>query len=85
MNSSTPKGGDFVAQLERRQATQPSASRSPSDEVQSIEDVLIHGEEPTDGLIEEMKVLNDAPVSDEELARQALEHPGADGDPRTPE
>jgi hypothetical protein len=86
MNNDTSEDGDFAAQLEQlaRQASAsdlPAATRS-----QSIEDVLVHGEEPSDEFIEEMRTLNSAPaLSDEELERQALEHPGADGDPRTPE
>lgn len=59
----------------------PSASRP-----QTIEDVLAHGQEPTDEFIETFVALEGAePLSDEELAQQALEHPGDDGDPRTPE
>ena len=39
-----------------------------------------------EALIEELVALRNAePLSDDELERQALEHPGADGDPATPE
>jgi hypothetical protein len=53
---------------------------------QTIHDVLIAGEEPTDEFMEEFHVMESAaPLSDEELEQQALEHPGEDGDPQTPE
>jgi hypothetical protein len=53
--------------------------------MQTIEDVL-NSEEPNEEFLAEFAALNEAqPVSDEELERQALEHPGADGDPSTPE
>jgi hypothetical protein len=55
-------------------------------EGQTIEDVIVDGQEPTDELLEELRDLENAlPLSDEELARQALEDGGEDGDPRTPE
>jgi CheY-like chemotaxis protein len=51
-----------------------------------IEQALADGQEPSRELLDEVRELADAPsVSDEELARQALAAPGADGDPRTPE
>jgi len=53
---------------------------------QTIVDVLVEGEEPTKEFLEEFNVLEGAaPLSDEELELQALQHPGEDGDPRTPE
>jgi hypothetical protein len=53
---------------------------------QTINDVLVDGEEPTDEFLAEINALESAePLSDEEFDRQALEHPGEDGDPRTPE
>lgn len=53
---------------------------------QSLQDVLVDGQEPTEELLEEFRALGEAPpLSDEELARQALEAPGDDGDPSTPE
>lgn len=53
---------------------------------QTINDVLVNGEEPTDAFLEELSALENAPeLSDEDFEKQALEHPGADGDPRTPE
>jgi hypothetical protein len=55
-------------------------------ERQTIEQVLVDGEEPTEELLQEWQALDEAPpLSDEELARQALNAPGADGDPSTPE
>lgn len=65
-----------------------TAAHAPADGTkrQTLDDVLTDGEEPTAELIEEINALEQAPpLSDEELAKQALEHPGADGDPSTPE
>lgn len=53
---------------------------------QRIEEVLLGHEPPDDALLEELAALEDAPpLSDEELARQALEDGGGDGDAATPE
>jgi hypothetical protein len=53
---------------------------------QSLHDVLVHGEEPTEAFLEDFRALEEAPeVSDEEMERQALEAGGDDGDPATPE
>jgi hypothetical protein len=58
---------------------------APQSGMQTIEDVL-NGEEPSEEFLTELAELNEEqPLSDEELERQALEHPGADGDPGTPE
>jgi hypothetical protein len=96
-NSDTPKDGDFAAFLERKSAGVPTleataAAPAAPDESdrdtkrQTLDDVIVDGEEPTEELMEELEALKQAPpLSDEELARQALEHPGADGDPSTPE
>jgi hypothetical protein len=47
---------------------------------------LVEGEEPTEEFLEEWNALENAPeLSDEELARQALDAPGDDGDTHTPE
>jgi hypothetical protein len=57
----------------------------PQKEMQTLEDVL-SGEEPDEEFLEQIAVLHEVPrLSDEELERQALAHPGADGDPNTPE
>ena len=52
----------------------------------NIEDLLLGNAEATPEMLEEMAALQDAPeLSEEELARQALAHGGADNDPATPE
>ena len=91
----TPKDGDFASELERRnkcRAAAPAPGASPAAEPagkksrQTIEQVLIEGEEPTEEFLEEWNALENAPdLSDEEFARQALEAGGDDDDPRTPE
>ncbi|MBI2309229.1 MAG: hypothetical protein HYU78_18210 [Rhodocyclales bacterium] len=58
----------------------PAAAR------QTINDVLEHGQAPSEELLDELRALECAPsLSDDELERQALAHPGGDGDPGTPE
>ncbi|MBC7941123.1 MAG: hypothetical protein H7Z19_15425 [Chitinophagaceae bacterium] len=52
----------------------------------NIEDLLLGNAEATPEMLEEMAALENAPeLSEEELARQALAHGGADNDPATPE
>jgi len=52
----------------------------------TLEDVLLGNAQATPEMLEELAALQDAPpLSDEELARQALADGGADGDPSTPE
>ncbi len=52
----------------------------------NIEDLLLGNAEATPEMLEEMAALQNAPeLSEEELARQALAHGGADNDPATPE
>ncbi|WP_457391450.1 hypothetical protein [Roseateles sp. P5_E1] len=52
----------------------------------NIEDLLLGNAEATPEMLEEMAALQDAPeLSEEELARQALAHGGADSAPATPE
>jgi hypothetical protein len=47
---------------------------------------VLSGEEPTEEFLADLAALDGAPaLSEEELARQALEHPGGDGDTSTPE
>ena len=54
-------------------------------EMQTLEEVL-SGDDPTDEFLEQMAALNEvSPLSDEELERQAMAAPGADGNPNTPE
>jgi hypothetical protein len=87
--TNTPKDGDFAAELDRlaQAATNPgtpldAAAASP----QTLEDVLVGGQEPTDEFLADLAALDGAPeLSDEELARQALAHPGGDGNTSTPE
>lgn len=91
-HSDTPQDGDFAAFLASKASAAPVAASAVPPELpqgapqQTLEDVLVDGEEPTPELLEALDALERAePLSDEELARQALEHPGADGDPSTPE
>lgn len=89
--------GDFASYVEGVQkssdrTSQPreeipaNAGHSAEGREQSIEDVVVHGEEPTNEFLEEWNAIQNAPeLSDEELARQALSAPGDDGDPTTPE
>jgi hypothetical protein len=53
---------------------------------QKLEEVLLEHEQPTQEFLDELAALEQAPpLSDEELARQALEDGGGDGDSTTPE
>jgi hypothetical protein len=86
--TNTPKDGDFAAELDRlaqaatKPGTPPDATASP----QTLEDVLADGQEPTEEFLADLAALDGAPaLSDEELARQALAHPGGDGNTSTPE
>jgi len=52
----------------------------------SLEDVLLGNAQASTEMLEELTALQDAPpLSEEELARQALADGGADNDPSTPE
>ncbi len=100
-NSDTPKDGDFAHWVEEKAEALkfelgekfpvPTMElHSPSVHVetgrQKLEEVLLEHEQPTAEFLEELKALEEAlPLSDEELARQALEAGGADGDSSTPE
>ncbi|ABE44734.1 hypothetical protein [Polaromonas sp. JS666] len=100
-NSNPPKDGDFAHWIdEKSQALKfelgekfpvpPTELHSPSVHVetgeQKLEEVLLEHEEPTQEFLEELAALEDAPpLSDEELARQALEAGGTDSDNSTPE
>ena len=99
--SNTPKDGDFANWVEEKSEAlkfelgekfpvPPTTLQSPSVHVetgrQKLEEVLLEHEEPTPEFLEELAALEDAPpLSDEELARQALEAGGEDGDSSTPE
>ncbi len=95
MSNDTPKDGDFAAWLEAKAATPPAAPSVLAEvrtiameemSPQTLEDVLLMGQDPTSEFVEEFKALNEAPpVSDEELERQALEAAGEDGHAETPE
>lgn len=92
-----PKNGDFASYLEGKVGRPPdspdaaasvgaSASASADAPRQTIEQVLVKGQEPTEEFLEEWNAVQSAPdLSDEEFERQALEAPGEDGDPGTPE
>jgi len=86
-NTQAPKDGDFAALLEGAGSLRPASPQpaAPAPQ-QTVEDVIGHGEEPTEEFLQEMRALEDAPpMSDEELERQALAHPGGDGNTDTPE
>lgn len=93
-----PKDGDFASYLEARQSNPSPASSDKcakcsagfDDSVvpprQTIQQVLVDGEEPTAEFLDEWNALQNAPeLTDEELEQQALTAPGEDGDTRTPE
>jgi hypothetical protein len=100
-DSSTPKDGDFAHWIEEKSEAlkfelgekfpvPPTTLHSPSAHVetgqQKLEEVLLEHEQPSAEFLEELAALEDAPpLSDEELARQALEAGGGDGDSSTPE
>ena len=97
--SQTPPANDFVRWVEEKSdavmadigdkfppATSGVEAIHAETSSQRIEEVLLGHEPPDDALLEELAALEDAPpLSDEELARQALESGGADADPTTPE
>ena len=100
-NSNLPKDGDFAHWVDEKSAAlkfelgekfpiPPTALQSPSVHVetgqQKLEEVLLGHEAPTPEFLEELAALEDAPpLSDEELAQQALAAGGADDDITTPE
>jgi len=100
-DSNTPKDGDFANWIDGKSEAlkfelgekfpiPPTALHSPSLHVetseQKLEEVLLEHELPTQEFLDELAALEQAPpLSDEELARQALEAGGADGDNTTPE
>ena len=97
--SQTPPANDFVRWVEEKSdavmadigdkfppATSGVEAIHAETTTQRIEEVLLGHEQPDDALLEELAALEDAPpLSDEELARQALEDGGGDADPTTPE
>lgn len=100
-DSTPPKEGDFAKWVEEKSEAlkfelgekfpvPPTELHSPSLHVetgrQKLEEVLLEHEAPTPELLEELDALRNAPpLSDEELARQALDAGGEDGDNKTPE
>lgn len=100
-DSNIPKEGDFAHWVDEKSEAlkfelgekfpvPPTALHSPSVHVetgnQKLEEVLLEHEAPTEEFLEELAALEKAPpLSDEELARQALAAGGADGDGATPE
>ncbi len=100
-DSNTPQDGDFARWIDEKSEAikyelgekfpvPPTELHSPSVHVetgkQKLEEVLLEHEEPTQEFLDELAALEQAPaLSDEELARQAMEAGGADGDSSTPE
>jgi hypothetical protein len=100
-SSNTPKEGDFAHWVDEKSEALKfelgekfpvpptilvSSAAHPETSVQKLEEVLLEHEEATPALLEEIAALEDAPpLSDEELARQALQAGGAEGDSSTPE
>lgn len=100
-DSNKPKDGDFAHwvdekaeairfELGEKFPVPPTELHSPSVHVetgrQKLEEVLMEHESPSPEFLEEIHALESAPpLSEEELARQALQAGGADGDNATPE
>ena len=100
-NSNTPKDGDFAHWFEEKSEAlkfelgekfpvPPTTLMSPSVHIetgrQKLEEVLLEHEEPTQEFLDELAALEVAPpLTDEELAQQALAAGGEDGDKGTPE
>ena len=99
--SEMPRDGDFSKWVDEKSEAlkfelgekfpvPPTILVSPSMHVetgrQKLEEVLLEHEAPSEEFLEELAALNQAPpLSDEELALQALAAGGADGDNKTPE
>jgi len=100
-HSDNPKDGDFAHWIdEKAEALKfelgekfpvpPTTLHSSSVHIetgqQKLEEVLLEHEVPTPEFLEELRAREQAaPLSDEELEKQALEAGGADGDSNTPE
>lgn len=92
-------GGDFGRWIEEKSeavkaelaekfppATSGPGAVHPETSAQRIEEVLLGHEPAGDALLEELATEDSVPpLSDEELARQALASGGADDNPDTPE
>ena len=97
--SQTPASNDFIRWMEEKSdavmadladkfppATTGVEAIHAETSTQRIEEVLMGHELPDEALLEELAALEDIPpLSDEELARQALEDGGGDADTATPE
>ena len=99
--SGSPKHGDFASWVDEKSEALKfqlgdkfpvpptlldAGTVHPETTRQKLEEVLLEHEEPTQELLDELAALEQAPpLSDDELARQALAAGGADSDPRTPE
>lgn len=89
----TPADGDFASYLNAKEKSAPAEPVTSADfgnpaepPRQTIQQVLVDGEAPTEEFLEEWNAAQELPeLSEEELARQALEAPGDDGDASTPE
>lgn len=100
-STDSPKNGDFANWVEGKSEAlkfelgekfpvTANELHSPSVHIetgkQNLEEVLLGHEAPGEAFLEELAALQHAPpVSDEELARQALDAGGADDDNNTPE
>lgn len=97
----TPKDGEFAQWIEGKSEAlkfelgkkfpiSPTTLGAPATHLepgaQNIEEVLLGHEQPSAEFMDELSALENAPpVSEEELARQALQAGGADNDSSTPE
>ena len=80
MNASKPpQDGDFAAYLEAK----GQGGAAPPPPVPSADPAPALA--LTEELVQELEAMGAVELSDEELERQALAAPGADGDPQTPE
>lgn len=98
-SSQTHVGGDFGRWIEEKSeavkaelaekfppATSGPGAVHPETSAQLIEEVLLGHEPAGEALLEELATEDSVPpLSDEELARQALADGGTDADPATPE
>lgn len=98
-SSQGPVSGDFTRWVEEKSEAVkaelgekfPPATSGPEalhaeTFTQRIEEVLLGHELPDEALLQELAALDSAPpMTDEELARQALADGGTDDDPATPE
>lgn len=99
--SDSPKSGDFAKWVDEKSealkfelgdkfpvppTTLDSEFVHPETSRQRLEEVLLEHEEPTQEFLDEVAALENAPpLSDDELAKQAMAAGGADNDPKTPE